>query len=576
MNGSMARATLTESDAQSNLAAITGLLGTALRLCRRDDAAVLQQIHDTRVIDEAHALDKTTFFDELFEFLQQLAVWPLLVGLDLEQRRHPIISWTALIGVYIMRLLMGIPSVPQMEGLVLTDAALMSLLGYAAFVEQGVTRRGLSRAKSLAPVRGAFSGEAVVDALVKVSLFALVRVFNAVIAILAQEGFFPDMVHATIDCTDFEATPKFRTLDGSPVASVRREKRPKHRNNRRAPKTYTTVWGWKIWLMWCPQSGMPIALYVDRINVDDRVWMHALVIQGKANLGGRLGSVTFDRGFLDGVDLYRVGQLVPFFIPGKAKMEIVEAARALGRRAKRCHEKGLRVTDGILATRPVVFVEGKGRHRRERHETLVALGIAELPMDTYAAEALGHRIHQKSFRPGTLGAVVVLHDPGYEQKEDEPLVILTNAALATPADVLTAYDRFVSRGSMENSANREAKQPWKLLSPLEKSESAVYLHAYFVFMMMALVSAFRARERQEQQAQGASVLPSPTGMERYRRRLRLANRDKILVRVGDYYGIFRTWELIVVLGVRVRGREHETPESVLARYRAGPPPAQRP
>lgn len=565
----MARRKLTESDALANLAATTRLLGTALCLCRRDDATVLKQVAEHRRVDEVYGLDQTTFCDEFFQFLQELKVWPLLAGLDPGQRWRPLIPWAALIGVYVMRLLMGIPSVPQMEGLILTDPALMGLFGFAPFVVRGVTRRGVSRAKSLPDVRGAFSGEAVVDGLVKISAVALARVFNAVIARLAAAGFFPDRVHAVIDCTDFEATRKFRTLAGTPVTSVRREKRPRHRDNRHARKGWTTLWGWKIWLMWCPASGIPIAVYVDRINVDDRTWLLPLVLQGRQNLGPRLATVTFDRGFLDGVDLYRVHQLLPFFIPGKAGMEVTKIARGLGQRAKRCYEKGLPVRDGTLATRPVLRVEGRGRHRRQREETLVVVGLTGIPFDTYAPEPVNHKVYQKSFRPNTVNAVVVLADPDYAQEEGEELVILTDAPVDTTAEGLFAYDRFSSRGIIENSGNREAKQPWKLLSPLEKSEAAVYLHVYFVFLMMALVAAFRARQEKEQAAQATGPSRPRSGMQRYRQQLRMENRDKVLVRIGDLYGIFRTWELMVVIGLEVATHEGESVASILSRYGVG-------
>ena len=243
----------------------------ALHLCQRNDAAVVGALYETKTVDDVEALDKVSFFDEFFAFLRGLKVLPLLERLDPGNRVKASISWMALMGTYVMRIVLGVPSMPQMEGLILTDPALMTLFGLAAFVERGVTRRGLSRAHRLPEVRGAFSGEVMADTLVKTPLLALARIFNAVIRILAEAGFFPKRVHAVVDCTDREATPKYRMLDGGPVANVTRHKRPQHSHNRHAPKVATTGWGWKIWLMFCPTSGMPVAVYVDRINVDDRV-----------------------------------------------------------------------------------------------------------------------------------------------------------------------------------------------------------------------------------------------------------------------------------------------------------------
>lgn len=51
---------------------------------------------------------------------------------------------------------------------------------------------------------------------------------------------------------------------GSPASSVRRKKRPQHSNDRRTPKVARMDWRWKIWLTFCPTSGICIA-----VNVDD-------------------------------------------------------------------------------------------------------------------------------------------------------------------------------------------------------------------------------------------------------------------------------------------------------------------
>jgi hypothetical protein len=540
--------------------------GGTLHLCQRNDAAVVRALYETKTVDDVEALDKVTFFDQFFTFLRNLKVLPLLEQLDPANRVRASISWMALIGTYVMRIVLGIPSMPQMEGLVLSDPALMTLFGLEAFVERGLTQRGLSRAHRLPEVRGAFSGEVIADTLVKTPLMAVARIFNAVIRIVAEAGFFPKRVHAVVDCTDREATPKYRTLDGGPVASVTREKRPQHSHNRHAPKVRTTVWGWKIWLMFCPTSGIPIAVYVDRINVDDRVWMLALVLQGKANLrDGQLASVSFDRGFWDGQELYMVAQQAPFFIPGRSDLLITQEARRMALAAYARHQQGLPVADAVIARRPIPIVTGRGKNRREQEKDLIVVGLADLDCDTYAQQAPGSQVHSKSFVAAKLNAAVVLEDPGYPKppQEDRYLTILTCAPMKTPADVLFAYDRFDSRGVIENSGNKQAKQAWTLGAALEKSEAAVYLHTFMVFMLMALMAAFRARQAADDQAAAEGI---ETGMERYRREVERANRDKVLVREGNYYAVLWAWEFAVLGGIRLRDHATVDVDAILKRY----------
>lgn len=552
----------------ADIAARATLLGRALRLCVRDDAKVVRELHETQSVDDVEVLDKVTFGDEFMQFLKQHGVWKLFEALDPGVRVNALIPWSAMVGVYLLRILLGVPSVPQTEGLILTDPTLMALFGLAAFVERGLTQRGVSRANTMPEVRGAFSGEAMGDALVKCSLWQLAKLFNQVIQTLAQAGFFPKNVYAVCDCTDYEATPKYRMVGGGPVASVTRKKRPDHRNNRHAPKVETTVWGWKVWLLFCPTSGIPIAMYVDRIHVDDRAWMLALVQQGKENLGDRLRSVSFDRGFWDGQTLYQVAKDVPFFIPGKADLLVTKEARKLAAEAYARWKKGLPTDDAIVAERQVPIVTGRGKNRREETQSLRVIGLGGLPCDTYAAEAPGAKLHSKSFVPGTLNAVVVIEDPSYPRSPDDAdkyLVILTCAKTDTAAHALFAYDRFDDRGVIENSGNKEAKQAWNLEFPLEKSEPAVYLHSTFVFLLMALMAAFRAQKETDDRAE---AMGKDSGMKRYRRELEKATRQKVVVRSGDFYAVMGSWELAILLGARLRWRPDETAVGILDRYTA--------
>jgi hypothetical protein len=320
-----------------------------------------------------------------------------------------------------------------------------------------------------------------------------------------------------------------------------------------------------VWLLFCPVSGIPIALYVDRINVDDRVWMLALVLQGQATLGERLQTVSFDRGFWDGQALYGVAQRVPFFIPGKADLEITQEARRAALAVAARARKRLPVADAVVATRPLTVVTGTGKHRRETRQDLIVIGLQGLDCPTYAGEPPGSKVHAKSFVPGRLNAAVVMEDPTYPRPaaDEKHLVILTCAPLDSPEAVLFAYDRFDERGVIENSGNKQAKREWTLETPLEKSEAAVYVHVHVVFLLMGLMAAFRAHQAAEQTADARG---EDTGMAPNRRAVERANRDRVLVRNGDRYAILWAWELAVLAGLRLRWHPAETAATIRTRY----------
>jgi len=109
----------------------------------------------------------------------------------------------------------------------LTDESLMGLLGFNAVqIQEGSTKRGLSRRTRPVEIRGPFSFEAVSDAIVKIGPEKLAAMMNGVIQCLAKQGVFGKNLDVVLDATDDEATPKYKTDDGREVPHVTRKKRP--------------------------------------------------------------------------------------------------------------------------------------------------------------------------------------------------------------------------------------------------------------------------------------------------------------------------------------------------------------
>ncbi len=70
-----------------------------------------------------------------------------------------------------------------------------------------------------------------------------------------------------------------------------------------------------------------------------------------------------------------------------------------------------------------------------------------------------------------------------------------------------------------------------------------------------------------------------TAISRHRRELERRNRDRVAVFQGEHFGIFRNWEVMLLMGGSVREREQmgDSAQSVLARYKASlPNPASWP
>jgi hypothetical protein len=166
-----------------------------------------------------------------------------------------------------------------------------------------------------------------------------------------------------------------------------------------------------------------------------------------------------------------------------------------------------------------------------------------------------------------LRASVELRWDGAPKEAEREVVILTTDPAEDP---LVAFDAYDDRSLIENSCNREAKEHWFLEHHPKRSEAGVRAHTYFVFLCMALVAGFRGYKAKADEAERRG---KETGISRYRRKLELANRDKVAVFIGERFGNMRNWEFATLIGVRVKERTEtgETVESVLRRLGAQPP-----
>lgn len=539
----------------------------------RNDAKVAQELHEKRAVDRVYALDEAAFFDTFFEYIREIGAWALLTNLDPKTRTGPLISFIRFVLFTIMRCVGGVPSQLATHDLILTDEALMGVLGFNAVqVKEGCNQRGLDRRTKPVEIRGPFSYETAADAIVEIGLEALEAMFNGVIRCLAAVGIFPKEIDAVLDCTDNEATPKYKTDDGQPVPRVTREKRPDVRANRHAKKIKVTVFGWKVWVVWEPTTKIPLALAIDRINESDNRHAAAVMEKAKQNVAGyaRIRSVALDRGFLDGKLLSDIEKDdVKIYIPSKSNMTITKDAREIARRAAAEVARGRTVDGCVYRERHETVTRGAGKNARQVILTTTVVGIRDLPCDWWNPEGSTSKANSKNFQPKLVNAVVVLRWDNAPKDAEKEVVILTTDPTEDPFAVFDAYDR---RSLIENSCNREAKEHWFLESHPKRSEAGVRVYTYFVFVCMALVAGFRIHMANADQAKQRG---QETGIHRYRRQLERENRDKIAVFIGDHFGIFRNFEFALLAGISVREQEilGETVETVLHRYGVhGPQP----
>jgi hypothetical protein len=459
-----------------------------------------------------------------------------------------------------------------MREVLLTDEALMGLLGFnAAQVQLGSNDRALSRRTNPVEIRGALSYETVADNIVRAGPEKLSAMFNGAIRCLAKQGVFPKRIDVSLDATDDEATPKYKTDDGGEVPSVTREKRPDVRANKHARKTKVTVYGWKIWLVFEPVSKTPLAMKIDGINVADNEHAYEVLAQARANVEGyaTVRSVALDRGFLDGKLLWRIEQETRtiVYIPAKSNMTITADAREIARRAEALAAQGKRLDGATYKERIERVTHGSGKKAWVEERKTTVVRIRDLPCDWWTPLGSTSAANSKRFQPKLLNATVVLQWDGAPKDAEKEVVILDTDP---SADAFAGFDAYDDRSLIENTCNREAKESWFLEHHPKRSEAGMRAHAYFVLTCMALVTAFRLHQQQAEEAESRG---EETGIGRFRRQLQAANRDKVIVFCGGHFGIFRNYEVMLLVGVSLRERAlmGESAETVLARARARTP-----
>jgi hypothetical protein len=67
-------------------------------------------------------------------------------------------------------------------------------------------------------------------------------------------------------------------------------------------------------------------------------------------------------------------------------------------------------------------------------------------------------------------------------------VFLTNASVQQPLQPFNDYD---DHSLIDNCCIKEAKQPWELGHPPQKTDRAVRVHVVFTLLMFALATAYR-------------------------------------------------------------------------------------
>jgi hypothetical protein len=524
----------------------------AERLCwqvaRRDDSRVARRLYRKQVVDGVYRLDEGALLDDFFYFLQELGVIDWLGNVQGTAVQREMVPFVQYVLLYSLKTLFGIESMHALPVLLFSDEALMRLVGFnAQQVRHGMCQRGAAQRQG-PRIEGPICPDALAENIVKLNVRDLEALFNSVIRTLARTGVLAAKITGIVDATDLETTPHY---EGCGQVTRKRKITDKHGKVR---EIEVTVYGWKLIVLIDARTKIPLAAKVVPIQEHETLSLRALVTQARTNLAGhtRLHKVVFDKGFLDGGDLWWLAQReMLFVVPAKDNMAVTVDAQAQAAAGE----------DITVGRRVHTVRHGQGKTAwTERRETEV-VGIAGLTTyDQYGTPEHGRHANRRDFQPNPINAVVVRQWNGHAYGPAGKTVFLTNAPVDQP---LQPFDDYEDRSLIENCYIKESKQQWNLKHPPQKSARAMRLHVLFTLLLFALATAYRLQCEQDGIGKGS------VGWQRWRRQLLEQTRELVIVFADGCYGIFHIAEYSLLVGVNIKDRPPGvgTRQQVLAKYR---------
>jgi hypothetical protein len=530
------------------------------KLAYRDDAKVAQGLYAGEAIEEMHELSDAGLLDEFFVFLEDIGMMQAFEQVSLSGAKRMLVPTVQFVLLYLLKVLFGAGSMNELPRVLFSDLGLMELVGFnAQQCEDGLTKRGDAQRKSK-PKQGPLSAQCLAENISKLTEAEMERLFNQMVHLLAQQGWFTGKLLVALDGSKL---PTPQSYEG--CGKLKQTRSVKIKGQKEAATEEYYVYGWKVLVLIEVQTRLPLAMKLVKIQDYEGSWLIPLLEQAQRNLAGhaQIGTVVIDRGYLDGDDLWRVHQKgLLFVIVGKANMAVVQDAQGLA--------KGERAQ-----LRERVVSHGHGAKATQQRVRTELVGLSALTSyDSYGEAEQTHYAHRRDYLGQPINAVVVRRWENHVPKGGGT-VYLTNAEVHDPFTVFDTYDW---RSVIENGIFKEGKHPWQLLRFPQRTEAAVVVHCYFTLLVMGLCTAFRLSQARSA-TPSTEVLPSLSsallggeGTARWRKRLQEENRDKIIVFLGQAYGIFHLAEFAILTHLPLRRLPSSlgSPQAVLQRFGMSP------
>src|SRR5258708_17122632 len=500
-----------------------------------------------------HELSDAGVLDEFFVFLEEVGILRAFEQVSVPGVKRVLVPTVQFVLLYFLKVLFGSESMNELPRVLFSDLALMELVGFnAQQCENGLTKRGDAQRKSKKK-QGPITPQCLAENISKLKQEEMERLFNQMVHLLVGWGL---LAGERLVALDGSKLPTPASYEG--CGKLKQTRKVKVKGQKEPVTQEYYVYGWKVLVLMDVQTRLPLAIKLVPIQEYEGRWLVPLLAQAQRNLGtaAHIGTIVIDRGYVDGEDVWHVHQLgVRFVLVGKANMAVVQDAHGLaqGERA-RVRERGVR--------------HGHGKTASEERLRTEVVGLAALTShDSYGAAEQTQHAQRRDYEDQPINAVVVRPWDNRVPKGGGT-VYLTNAPVSDPFTIFDTYDW---RSVIENGIFKEGKHPWHLLRFPQRTEAVV----------MVLSTAFPLWQAQSKLVPTAPTSLQPSlstallggeGTARWRQRLREANRDKLIVFIGQAYGIFHLAEFAILTHVPLRRLPSAlgSPQAVLQRFGLSP------
>jgi len=529
----------------------------------RDDTKVAQALYAGETIEEMHHLSDAGLLDEFFVFLKELGMLEAFEQVSQSGVKRTLVPTVQFVLLYFLKVLLGAESMNELPRVLFSDLALMELVGFNAHqCETGLTNRG-DASRTTKKKQGPITAQCLADNICKIDQEEMERLFNSMVQLLARRGLFAGNVLVALDGSK---VPTPESYEGRGKLKQTRKVKVKGQKEPVTEEYY--LYGWKVLVLIEVQTRLPLAMKLVSIQDYEGKWLVPLLEQAQQNLGthARIETIVVDRGYLDGEDLWRVHQKgVIFVICGKSTMAVTQDAQGLAK-------------DERASVRERVVRRGHGKTATDQRLRTELVGIEALTSyDQYGDAQYTQHAHRRDYVGQPINAVVVRKWENRVPKTGGT-VYLTNGEVGDPFTVFDTYDW---RSVIENGIFKEGKHPWHLLNFPKRTAAAVIVHCHLTLLVMGLTTAFRLWQKQQASSPSTqtALLPSLTsallggeGIARWRKRLHEENRDKIIIFIGQDYGIFHLAEFAILTRLPFRRLPSPlgSPQAILQRFGISP------